>query len=244
MRMSEELGQAANANPQMIVCIVSNKAADRYATIKKTCFITAGVPNQVIVHKTITPKDKSRGITGLMSVATKIAIQMNCKLGGIPWSIQMPVSGLMTIGYDVCHDPRDKTKSWGALVATMDMKKRNNEFFSAVNQHKSAEEMSNHLAANMVKALEQFYKINQELPERILFFRDGVGDGQTRYVFEQELQTIRKKMADIYYSHGIADEVKFTYMIVTKRVNTRIFFDRKNPEPGTIVDDVITLPER
>lgn len=67
----------------------------------------------------------------------KVAIQINCKLGGIPWLIEVPISGLMTVGYDVCHDPKDKRASWGALVATMDLKKRNNEFFSAVNRHEN-----------------------------------------------------------------------------------------------------------
>lgn len=34
------------------------------------------------------------------------------------------------------------------------------------------------------------------------------------------------------------------YIIVTKRLNTRLFRDRQNPTPGTVVDDVITSPEK
>lgn len=84
--------ECGKSNPQMIVCIVSTNSADRYATvslelceiqmhflnflnftqIKKRCFVDFGIPNQVIVHKTITPKDKSRGPSGLLSVATKV----------------------------------------------------------------------------------------------------------------------------------------------------------------------------
>lgn len=242
--VSNTLTDCADKNPQMIVCVVSNNQADRYATIKKRCFVDFGIPNQVLVHKTITPKDKSRGVSGLMSVATKVAIQMNCKLGGIPWMIEMPLSGLMTVGYDVCHDPKDKRASWGAVVATMDLKKRNGEFFSAVNRHENAEEMSKFLSANIAKAIETFYEINGSLPARILFFRDGVGEGQIEYVHTTELEAIRNKMKEVYYQHGIGDEVKFTFLVVTKRVNTRIFFDQKNPTPGTCVDDIITLPER
>jgi aubergine-like protein len=37
---------------------------------------------------------------------------------------------------------------------------------------------------------------------------------------------------------------KMAFVIVTKRINTRLFCDGKNPPPGTVVDDVITLPER
>lgn len=44
------------------------------------------VPSQVIVSRTIS-KPKA-----LMTVATKVAIQLNCKLGGEPWTVDIPVS--------------------------------------------------------------------------------------------------------------------------------------------------------
>lgn len=80
--VSEAIVKCASENPQMIMCVVSNNNSDRYATIKKRCYLDHGLPSQVIVHKTINPKDKSKG---LMSIATKVAIQMNTKLGGLPW---------------------------------------------------------------------------------------------------------------------------------------------------------------
>lgn len=78
---------------------------------------------------------------------------------------------------------------------------------------------------------------------RILFYRDGVGDGQIPYVHSQEVTRIKVALQAIYEQHG-QKEVPFCYVIVTKRVNTRIFFDRRNPDPGTCVDDVITCPEK
>lgn len=149
----------------------------------------------------------------------------------------------MTFGYDVCHDPKNKSLSWGALVATMDLRQANSEFFTAVNRHKSGEELSNDLCLNVAKALKQFQDLNRALPEKILFFRDGVGDGQIAYVHEHEVTQVKAILKKVYEQNGLP-EVPFLYMIVTKRVNTRIFFDRRNPEPGTCVDDVITLPER
>ncbi|GLV33300.1 P-element induced wimpy testis [Carabus blaptoides fortunei] len=35
-----------------------------------------------------------------MSVATKVAIQINCKLGGAPWTVEIPISNLMVVGFD------------------------------------------------------------------------------------------------------------------------------------------------
>lgn len=53
------------------------------------------------------------------------------------------------------------------MVATMDLKKKNTDFFSAVNRHKSSEELSNYLVANVARALTQFAEINGALPERM-----------------------------------------------------------------------------
>ena len=42
------------------------------------------------------------------------------------------------------------------------------------------------------------------------------------------------------------DQLLFTYIIVSKRINTRLFKitgKPSNPPSGTVVDDVVTLPE-
>ena len=54
---------------------------------------------------------------GLMSVATKVAIQMNCKLGGEPWNVQIPMKDTMVIGYDAYHDVSMKGTTVGAVVS-------------------------------------------------------------------------------------------------------------------------------
>ena len=43
------------------------------------------------------------------------------------------------------------------------------------------------------------------------------------------------------------DKLKFTYIVVSKRINSRFFKMNghpNNPPSGTVVDDVVTLPER
>jgi aubergine-like protein len=37
---------------------------------------------------------------------------------------------------------------------------------------------------------------------------------------------------------------RMAFIIVTKHINTRLFLNGNNPPPGTVVDEVITLPER
>merc|ERR1712036_35508 len=93
---------------------VLNKG-DAYAMVKKTCLLHKPTPSQVVtgtVLKKWVPK-------GIQSVATKIAIQMACKLGGEPWTVPIPVKGLMVIGYDTWHDASQKGRSVGAVVATI-----------------------------------------------------------------------------------------------------------------------------
>lgn len=212
-----------------------------YANIKKKCYVERAVASQVVVQKTITPRGGDA--RGLMSVATKVAIQINCKLGGLPWMIDMPISGLMTFGFDVCHDARDKKKSYGALVATMDLK-QSNKFYSAVSAHTNGEELSNEMVLNMNKAIREYRDTHGTLPARIVFYRDGVGDGQIPFVFNHEVAAVRKLLEDIYSNAGCQEKPKFIFIVVSKKINTRFFKPNDNPTSGTVIDDVVTLPER
>lgn len=237
------LDNILNKDPQLIMCVVTNNKADRYTAIKKKCCVDRAIPTQVMVQKTITPKGGN--VRTLMSVATKVVIQMNCKLGGVPWKVKIPLNGLMTIGFDVCHDAKDKSKSFGAMVATLDHDNKGTpKFFSTVSQHTHGEEISNYLPINTVKALNEYRKEFGELPKRIIFYRDGVGEGQLHYVYEHEVKSIVDKLNQIYKSAGIDQDVLLTFFIVNKRINTRFFDHRQNPKPGTVVDDIVTLPER
>ena len=224
-------------DPEFMMIVVTNDRADRYAAIKRKLCIDRAIPSQVMKLRTVDPKNPH----GLMSVATKVAIQICTKMQGVPWMISMPLSGLMTVGFDVTHDTRDRSKSYGAFVATMDLK-RSGRYFSAVEPHTNGEELSNNIGISMVKALRVYKSTHNALPERILIYRDGVGDGQIKYVHETEVRDLKTKIRAVY---GDIKPPAFCFIIVSKRINTRIFTkNNMNPPVGTVVDDVITLPER
>lgn len=229
-------------DPQLIMAIVPNNNAERYSCIKKKTCVDRAVPSQVIVQRTIAPR-QGKPPSGLMSVATKVAIQMNCKLAGSPWMVELPISGLMTVGFDVCHSAREPSRSYGALVATMDIRK-SSRFFSSVTVHNKGQELSNEIAADMTKALRQYRETHGTLPARICFFRDGVGEGQLHQVFETEVVILKKRLDEIYAQANVPGGCKLVFIVVSKRINTRLFINGQNPPPGTVVDDVITLPER
>ncbi|SPP81698.1 protein aubergine [Drosophila guanche] len=238
---SRSIDNAVAKDPQIIMLVLKSPNEEKYSCIKKRTCVDRPIPSQVVTLKTIAPrKEKS---SGLMSIATKVVIQMNAKLMGAPWMIELPVRGLMTVGFDVCHSSKNKNKSYGALVATMDMKS-STRYYSSVTEHMKGQELSNQMAMNMTCALKAYRDHHGTLPERILFFRDGVGDGQLHQVVNTEVKFLKNQLDEIYKSADKADGCRMAFIVVTKRINTRYFANKRNPVPGTVVDDVITLPER
>ncbi|CAL1531960.1 unnamed protein product [Lymnaea stagnalis] len=226
-----------NLNPkvQMIVCIVPNNKKDRYDAIKKCCCIDNPVPSQVVVTKTLQKKQ------GLMSVATKIAIQMNCKMGGEIWGAEIPLKGLMVIGIDTYHDSAQKNQSVGALVASLN--RECTRYFSKTEYHPSKDELMRNLQPLMTGALKKYHEVNGAMPQKIILYRDGVGDGQLKTVFHSEQEQIMSALRD---AGGTEYRPGFAFVIVKKRINTRLFSpagnNLGNPNPGTIVDNCITKP--
>lgn len=87
-----------------------------------------------------------------------------------------------------------------------------------------------------VEACRMYKEICNELPDRIVLYRDGVGEGQIKVIEEQEIRPILDTLTRIYAVENRTP--KFAYIVVNKRVNARFF--KKigseqyiNPRPGT-----------
>ena len=73
---------------QLVVAVFPTSRDDRYAAFKKLTCIEKPIPSQVINARTISQDKKLRSVT------QKIALQINCKLGGELWAVDIPlVSG-------------------------------------------------------------------------------------------------------------------------------------------------------
>ncbi|KAK9504492.1 hypothetical protein O3M35_010814 [Rhynocoris fuscipes] len=221
-----------STNPQLIMCIVPNNKADRYGAIKKKCYVDRAVPSQVVLMKNLISK-------GVMSIATKIGIQVNCKIGGSPWSVHVPFDRpVMIVGFDVCHDTTLRGRSYGAMVASLD--RAYTRYFSSANPHSSGVELSNEFGIQLMKAVYTYRNLNGYLPPKIIIYRDGVGEGNEHYCLEHEVEPIRSKLQAIYQSESL----QMAFVLVTKGIQTRLFLNHSNPPPGTIVDDFITNPTK
>ena len=56
--------------------------------------------------------------------------------------------------------------------------------------------MSWHLNSSTA-ALRKYQEINNDLPERIIIYRDGVGDGQLKLVVEHEVAQLKASFQEI-----------------------------------------------
>lgn len=83
-----KLRRHINQSVQLVIIVLLAARADKYSAVKKLCCIECPVPSQVVLMKTIRRPDRLR------SVSQKIALQMNCKLGGTLWSVKIPLVSL------------------------------------------------------------------------------------------------------------------------------------------------------
>jgi aubergine len=83
----------------------------------------------------------------------------------------------MVCGMDVFHSTSLGKKSVLGLTASINVS-ATKYFSSCVVQGELGQEASHSLREGMTKALEAFKKANGNYPERMIFYRDGVGEGQ------------------------------------------------------------------
>lgn len=164
---------------------------------------------------------------------------MNCKLGGTLWSVKIPFSKVMICGIDTYHDPKQKNKSVSAFVASLDEKYT--RWYSRATIQSKKEEFLIGLCLSMTNSLNVYKERNGYLPDKIIIFRDGVGDGQLKICEEYEIPQVK----DACTKAGINYNPTFTFIVVQKRINTRIFAinnknEITNPLPGCVLDTQIT----
>lgn len=147
----------------------------------------------------------------------------------------------MTIGFDVSKDSQNKNMSYGCLVATMDLKS-DFSFFTTVSTYSSSEKLSNEFSMSVRKAILAFREKHGALPRKVIIYRGGVGDGDIPYVKDTEVKNLEQNLKKMY--DDAEQKLEMAFMIVTKKINARIFDGERNPVCGTVVDDVITLAER
>ncbi|XP_010994382.1 piwi-like protein 2 [Camelus dromedarius] len=219
---------------QMVVCIIMSTRDDLYGAIKKLCCVQTPVPSQVINVRTIGQPARLR------SVAQKILLQINCKLGGELWGVDIPLKQLMVIGMDVYHDPSRGMRSVVGFVASINLTLT--KWYSRVVFQMPHQEIVDSLKLCLVGSLKKFYEVNHCLPEKIVVYRDGVSDGQLKTVANYEIPQLQKCF-EAFENY----QPKMVVFVVQKKISTNLYLAAADhfvtPCPGTVVDHTITSCE-
>lgn len=211
----------------MICVILRNQDKTLYDHVKKECCVEMGVPSQCLLLKHF------RNPKGLLSVITKIALQMGVKLGGAGWSIRFPPpQTYMIVGMDTYHDSARKGYSCVATVASLNNNFSKYTWATGMLPHKH--EVNPLLKDQFAKLIKQFIRLNNSAPTKIIIFRDGVGEGQVPAIMEYEFAPIQASIDE--YAAG----AQLAFFTLSKRIETRFYNQGRNPNPGTVVDQVAT----
>ncbi|KAM9360170.1 piwi-like protein 2 [Symphorus nematophorus] len=218
-------------NLQLVVCIMVGNRDDLYSAIKKLCCVKSPIPSQAINVRTISQQLK------LKSVAQKILLQMNSKLGGELWTVSVPLKHLMVVGVDVHHDTSKAHQSVMGFVASVNSSLT--RWYSRVTFQTPTEELIKGFRVCFLAALQKYYEVNHNLPEKIVVYRDGVSDSQLRMVEQYEIPQLITCF-ETFPSY----EPKLVFIVVKKRISTTLYSCTANnfgtPPPGTVLDHTLT----
>ncbi|XP_048590350.1 protein argonaute-2 [Nematostella vectensis] len=241
-RMFRRLKEA-HPDLQMILVVLPGKTPV-YAEVKRVGDTMLGVITQCIQGKNVTKPSPQ--------TLSNLCLKINAKLGGVnnilAPEIRPPVfrEPVIFLGADVTHPAAgdDKRPSVAAVVGSMDA--HPSRYYASVRVQTHRQEIIAELAAMVRELLVQFYRSTRHKPQRIVFYRDGVSEGQFRQVLVHELKAIREACIklEVGYQPGIS------FIVVQKRHHTRLFCQRDqdkcgksgNVPPGTTVDRGITHP--
>ncbi|KAG0000459.1 Protein argonaute 10 [Modicella reniformis] len=160
----------------------------------------------------------------------------------LPFLTQKPT---ILLGADVSHPaPGDTVRpSIAALVGSMDAKA--SRYAASVRVQSGRTENMVALTDMVVELLKTFFQTCGKKPDRILFYRDGVSEGQFAMVLETEVGAIKAacKRLEATYNPSV------TFVVVQKRHHARFFpinpheGDRSGNCPsGLVVDTGIVHP--
>ncbi|XP_042319601.1 LOW QUALITY PROTEIN: piwi-like protein 1 [Sceloporus undulatus] len=228
------LKQSVTSDTQMVVCLLSSNRKDRYDSIKKYLCIDCPTPSQCVLARTLSKPQT------VMAIATKIAIQMNCKMGGELWSVEIPLKQLMIVGMTATTTTAGR-RSIAGFVASLNQGMT--RWYSRCVLQDRGQEVVDGLKVCFQAALRTWYTYNNHMPSRIIVYRDGVGDGQLKTLVSYEVPQFLECLKSI----GKDYSPKLTVIVVKKRVNNRFFAHiegrLQNPPPGTVIDVEVTRPE-
>ncbi|CAN8321108.1 unnamed protein product [Cochlearia groenlandica] len=247
----------------LLIVILPDSNGSLYGDLKRICETELGIVSQCCLTKHVYKMSKQ--------YLANVSLKINVKVGGRntvlvdALSRRIPlVSDRPTIifGADVTHPQpgEDSSPSIAAVVASQDWPEVT-KYAGLVCAQAHRQELIQDLykewkdpqkgacTGGMIKELLiAFRRSTGHKPLRIIFYRDGVSEGQFYQVLLYELDAIRKACASLEAGY----QPPVTFVVVQKRHHTRLFANNHNDRnsvdrsgnilPGTVVDTKICHP--
>ncbi|KAI6034268.1 argonaute-like protein [Pisolithus microcarpus] len=244
-QVGNECFQRTQQRPTLIVVILPENANDIYTAVKHFGDVTVGVATQCM--------KSSKCFRAKSQYYANVCLKINVKLGGIntipdPQSVSIltdPRNPTIVMGADVIHPApgSEGRPSFTALVGNVDSDTAKYIATCRVQTSRQEiiedlEEMAQHILGMYMKYRQNFEKKTGNIaPTRLIFFRDGVSEGQFKEVLESAA------------CGKLKINPKITMIVVAKRHHVRLFTtnpgdaDRSGNCPaGTVVDQVVAHP--
>ncbi|KAJ7490839.1 argonaute-like protein [Mycena latifolia] len=240
------------APPTLFVFILPEGGNDLYTIVKHWGDVKKGIATQCL---------KSRKCTrAKVQFWANVALKVNVKLGGInvitdptqTTILSDPHNPTVVMGADVMHPGAGTTgrPSFAAVVSSVDSNAAKYLATQSVQVSRQElitdlKEMTAYLLSKYMSFREFVEKVkpSSKAPKRLIFYRDGVSEGQFQQVLDQELPLIKAACQELKINPTI------TLVIVGKRHHVRLFptndrdADRSGNCPaGTVVDRDIGHP--
>ena len=234
-----------------LVIVIIDKGGSDYQDVKRLGDSESGaaVTTQCLLNRTV--KDRCNPVT-----LGNICLKINARLGGVNSIIDLGTRPpmlkgvpIIIFGADVTHPRSDDTTSpsIASVVASVDLQGGR---YRALHRHqKPRQEIIADLKEMTKDHLLAFYNAtDRQKPVKIIFYRDGVSEGQFKAVRFEEIAALQKACTELESDY----QPKITFIVVQKHHRTRFFpktdQDKvgrsNNVPPGTMVDRTITHPSQ
>lgn len=241
-----------NADLAVVVVPGNNKVI--YGEVKQAAETALGLVTQCIKEENVSNPRKCS-----FPLVSNLCQKINAKMGGVnnsltpgetPLILRRPI---IIIGADVTHPSpsQDIKPSIAAAVGSLDAHPSRYAVTiraqTNVDEKKQAVEIIQDLTSMILDLLNAFYRNTRgKKPEKIIFYRDGVSEGQFEKVRDHEVKCIQEACSTLQkdYQPGI------TFIVVQKRHHTRFKPEdsrrgagkMQNIPPGTTVDTTVVHP--
>ncbi|CAK8577355.1 unnamed protein product [Lathyrus sativus] len=230
---------------QFLLCVMDRRD-EGYKCLKWIAETKVGIVTQCCLSPNANKSIRNKGQDQYL---TNLALKINAKIGGSNVELLNRIPHfekdrhVMFIGADVNHPgSQDKeSPSIVAVVATVNWPAANRYAARVLVQEHRMENILN-FGEVCIDLVTHYAKLNKSRPEKIVIFRDGVGESQFHMVLTEELKDLKTAFERINYSPSI------TLIVAQKRHQTRLFpVDAKgvctgNVFPGTVVDTDVVHP--